>query len=117
MKKLRPPPFGKTRTGNPNHVRESIYLPPSAQFRDCKPLRLQVRGRRSQIFFEGLYAVRLLPMKALVISRFGEPEVLEVREVADPAPAPGQDLVQVEAGGINFADIMTARGGYPGAPK
>jgi NADPH2:quinone reductase len=26
-------------------------------------------------------------------------------------------LVRVEAGGINFADIMTAQGGYPGAPK
>src|SRR6266436_7198897 len=56
-------------------------------------------------------------MNALVISRLGDPDVLEVRQVADPVPAPGQDLVQVEAGGINFADIMTARGGYPGAPK
>jgi NADPH2:quinone reductase len=26
-------------------------------------------------------------------------------------------LVQVQAGGLNFADVMTMRGGYPGAPE
>jgi NADPH2:quinone reductase len=56
-------------------------------------------------------------MKALVISRLGGPEVLEVRQVPDPAPCAGQELAQVEAGGINFADLMTAQGGYPGTPK
>ncbi len=43
--------------------------------------------------------------------------MLEVQSVADPAPDAGQELVCVEAGGINFADIMTAQGGYPGSPK
>ncbi len=56
-------------------------------------------------------------MKALVISRLGNPDVLEVKQVADRAVASGHELVQVEAGGINFADIMTMQGGYPGAPK
>jgi NADPH2:quinone reductase len=56
-------------------------------------------------------------MKAIVISRLGGPEVLEVQQVAEPVPAAGQELVRVEAGGINFADIMTAQGGYPGSPK
>ncbi len=56
-------------------------------------------------------------MKALVISRLGDPDVLEVRQVAEPVPTPGQELVQVEAGGINFADTMTMQGGYPGTPK
>jgi NADPH2:quinone reductase len=56
-------------------------------------------------------------MKALVISRLGEPHVLEIRQVADPALSPGQELVRVEAGGINFADVMTMHGGYPGTPK
>ena len=56
-------------------------------------------------------------MKALVISRLGDPEVLEVRNVPDPVPTSGQELVQVEAGGINFADIMSTQGGYPGTPK
>jgi NADPH2:quinone reductase len=56
-------------------------------------------------------------MKGLVISRLGGPEVLEVQEMPDPAPVPGQELVRVEAGGINFADIITTHGGYPGTPK
>jgi len=56
-------------------------------------------------------------MKAIVISRFGGPEVLEVQQVAEPVVDAGQTLVGVETGGINFADIMTARGGYPGSPR
>jgi len=56
-------------------------------------------------------------MKAIVISRLGGPEVLELKDMPDPMPAAGESLVRVEAAGINFADIMTAQGGYPGAPK
>lgn len=56
-------------------------------------------------------------MKAIVVSRLGGPEVLEVRVVPDPVPGEGQALVRVKAGGVNFADIMTAQGGYPGTPK
>jgi NADPH2:quinone reductase len=56
-------------------------------------------------------------MKAIVITRLGGPEVLAIQELADPVPGAGQELVRVEAGGLNFADIMTAKGGYPGAPK
>jgi NADPH:quinone reductase len=56
-------------------------------------------------------------MKAAVITRFGGPEVLEVRDVPDPQPQPGQALVRVEAGGVNFADVLAARGAYPGTPQ
>ena len=56
-------------------------------------------------------------MKAIVIPRLGGPEVLELRDVPEPAPSSGQTLVRVERGGLNFADLMTAQGGYPGAPK
>jgi NADPH:quinone reductase len=56
-------------------------------------------------------------MKAVVITRQGGPEVLAVRDVPEPAAAAGEELVRVEAGGINFADTMTATGGYPGTPK
>jgi NADPH2:quinone reductase len=56
-------------------------------------------------------------MKAIVISRLGGPEVLEIRDMPDPVPGAGQELIRVPAGGLNFADIMTAQGGYPGTPK
>src|ERR1700687_4922649 len=64
-----------------------------------------------------LSPAKLACMKAIVINRLGGPEVLELQEVPKPDPKPGEALVRVEAVGINFADIMTAQGGYPGAPK
>jgi NADPH:quinone reductase len=56
-------------------------------------------------------------MKALVITRFGGPEVLELQQVPDAHPTPEQRLIKVEAGGLNFADLMTTHGGYAGTPK
>jgi NADPH2:quinone reductase len=56
-------------------------------------------------------------MKAIVIAQLGGPEVLELRDVPEPTPGAGEELVRVQAAGVNFADIMAARGGYPGTPK
>jgi NADPH:quinone reductase len=56
-------------------------------------------------------------MKALMITRFGGPEVLELQNVPDAHSGPDQVLIKVEAGGLNFADLLTARGGYAGTPK
>jgi NADPH:quinone reductase-like Zn-dependent oxidoreductase len=56
-------------------------------------------------------------MKAVVITRLGGPEVLEIRDVPDATPSSGEELVHVEAAGVNFADTMAAHGGYPGTPK
>lgn len=56
-------------------------------------------------------------MKAVVITRYGGPEVLEVREVPDPVHKAGRVLVYVEAAGVNFADLMSAHGAYPGTPE
>src|SRR5436309_8204595 len=56
-------------------------------------------------------------MKAIVITRLGGPEVLEVRDVPEPVPGAGEELVRVEAAGVNFADTMAASGGYPGTPN
>ena len=56
-------------------------------------------------------------MRALVITRHGPPEVLQIQERPDPAPAPGQILIDVRSAGINFADLMARMGLYPDAPK
>jgi NADPH2:quinone reductase len=55
-------------------------------------------------------------MKALVITRLSGPEGLAVQNVPEPAPKAGQSVVRVGAGGLNFADVMTTKGGYPGTP-
>jgi NADPH2:quinone reductase len=62
-------------------------------------------------------ADKLFDMKAIVISRFGGPEVIEVRTMPEPVGGAAQELVRVQAGGLNFADVMSAQGGYPGTPK
>ena len=38
------------------------------------------------------------------ISRFGGPEVMDVVDLPEPEPAPGQKLYDVSTAGINFAD-------------
>lgn len=77
-----------------------------------------LKGFRSAIYnLKSTIAATLSGMKALVITRFGGPEVLEIQDVADAHAGPDQVVVKVEAGGLNFADVMTAHGGYPGTPK
>jgi NADPH2:quinone reductase len=55
-------------------------------------------------------------VKALIITSLSGPEALSVQDTAQPALKPGQTLVRVSAGGLNFADFMTTQGGYPGTP-
>jgi NADPH2:quinone reductase len=49
-------------------------------------------------------------MRAIVVTRTGGPEGLELREVPDPEPASGQVLVDVEAIGVNYRDIYEREG-------
>ncbi len=56
-------------------------------------------------------------MKAIVNTRNGGPEVLEVQHVPDPQPQQDEVLVKVSAVGLNFADIMATAGQYAGGPK
>ncbi len=55
-------------------------------------------------------------MRQVWIERFGKPEVLKLREAADPLPGPRQVRVRVEAIGVNFADVMGRLGIYPDLP-
>ena len=56
-------------------------------------------------------------MRAVVISRYGPPEVLQVQERDDPRVGRGDVRISVRAAGINFADTMARIGLYPDAPK
>ena len=55
-------------------------------------------------------------MKALVLTSLSGPDALVVQNVPEPTLKAGQTLVRVGAGGMNFADLMTTHGGYPGTP-
>lgn len=56
-------------------------------------------------------------MRAVVITRHGGPDVLEVQERPDPPLLPGAVRIEVAAAGVNFADTMARTGLYPDAPK
>lgn len=56
-------------------------------------------------------------MRAVVITKHGPPDVLQVQERPDPRPSQGEVLIEVRAAGINFADLMARLGFYPDAPK
>jgi NADPH:quinone reductase-like Zn-dependent oxidoreductase len=58
-------------------------------------------------------------MRAVRIAEHGGPEVLELTEVAVPAPQAGEVLVQVAAVALNNTDLWTREGAYgrPGNPE
>lgn len=52
-------------------------------------------------------------MRAVAITRYGGPEVLELVDVADPEPGPDELLVEVHHTAVNRADTTQRQGGYP----
>ena len=51
-------------------------------------------------------------MRAIQISRFGGPEVLELVELPDPAAADGFDVIDITAVGVNYADTHQTENSY-----
>jgi NADPH:quinone reductase len=51
-------------------------------------------------------------MKAIRVSHTGGPEVLQLEDVPDPIPGPGEAVVRLEAIGVNFVEIYHRRGLY-----
>jgi len=49
-------------------------------------------------------------MRATVVDRYGGPEVLELRDVPEPRPGPGQVAIDVAYAGVNYAEAMARRG-------
>jgi NADPH:quinone reductase-like Zn-dependent oxidoreductase len=57
-------------------------------------------------------------MRVVMITEHGDPSVLQVQQLPDPAPpAAGRVRVAVSACGVNFADTLARVGLYPDGPK
>ncbi|KAJ4812138.1 hypothetical protein LUZ62_024704 [Rhynchospora pubera] len=52
-------------------------------------------------------------MKAVVITKYGGPEVLQLEEVEDPTPGADEVLIKVAATALNRADTVQRKGAYP----
>ncbi len=55
-------------------------------------------------------------MRAVIITKFGEPEVLKVEQVEAPQPERGEVRVRVMATSVNRADVVQRLGNYPAPP-
>ena len=56
-------------------------------------------------------------MKSVILTKYGAPEVLKVKEFQDPEPKDNEVRIKVHYAGINFAEIMSRMKLYPGGPK
>lgn len=56
-------------------------------------------------------------MRAVVVTRTGRPDVLELQDWPEPPVGADQVRIAVRAAGVNFADVMARAGLYPAAPK
>ena len=64
---------------------------------------------------------RTATTRAIVVERYGGPEVLEIKDIALPAPGPGEVLIRHTAIGVNFIDVYCRTGYFdlltpPGVP-
>src|SRR5256712_12797885 len=55
-------------------------------------------------------------MKAIRVHKFGGPEVLQLDDVPDPKPGPGQVVVRIRAAGVNPVDTYIRSGSYAMLP-
>ena len=56
-------------------------------------------------------------MRAVLATSLGGPDSLELAEVPDPRPAPGEVVARVLAAGVNHADLLMTRGLYQVRPE
>jgi putative PIG3 family NAD(P)H quinone oxidoreductase len=52
-------------------------------------------------------------VRAAVVTRYGEPDVIAVEDVPDPVPGPEEILVRIVSSAINRADTLQRQGAYP----
>jgi NADPH2:quinone reductase len=55
-------------------------------------------------------------MKALLCTHYGTPDDLELADIADPMPGPGEVVVRVKAAALNFFDTLIIAGKYQTKP-
>ena len=51
-------------------------------------------------------------MKAVVCTKIGDPNLLEIKDIETPKPSKNEVLVKVQAAGVNFPDALMVQGKY-----
>lgn len=55
-------------------------------------------------------------VRAITITEYGGPDVLQLADLPDPQPGPGDVLIEVAATAVNRADLLQRQGHYPPPP-
>ena len=56
-------------------------------------------------------------MKALLCTRYGKPDDLELADIAEPQPGPGEAVIKIHAAALNFFDTLIIAGKYQFKPE
>ncbi len=56
-------------------------------------------------------------MKAYTLKKSGKPEVLQISDIPEPVPGPGEVKVRLFYAGLNYAEVLSRIGLYGWAPK
>src|SRR3546814_11111210 len=51
-------------------------------------------------------------MRAVLMRAFGAPETVEIAELPNPEPGPGELIVEMRAAGVNYPDLLVVEGRY-----
>lgn len=51
-------------------------------------------------------------MKAVICTKIGDPNLLEIKDIETPKPSKNEVLVKVQAAGVNFPDALMVQGKY-----
>src|SRR6478672_3480405 len=60
---------------------------------------------------------RWTAMKALLCTRYGKPDDLELADIAEPQAGPGEAVVKIHAAALNFFDTLIIAGKYQFKPE
>lgn len=91
---------------DPGAQRASLLSVGAAGWSACRELGRQPRGWWvDEPLIGGV-------MRAIQVYEVGGPEVLQVAEVDQPRPGPGEAVVEVAAAGVNFLDVYHREGRY-----
>ena len=78
----------------------SLCLPPAPPCSDASIALPRRPGPTRNPYFPA--------MRAVQITRFGGPEVMDVVDLPDPTPGDGEQLFDISSSGVNFADTHHA---------
>lgn len=69
-----------------------------------------------KVLLFALHNFEIGPMKALLCTRYGTPDDLELADIAEPTPGSGEVVVRIHAAALNFFDILIIAGKYQFKP-